>query len=113
MFPGASQESSMYSNNYMYPSSLDTAYPGYDGTSDMTMPGLGSTPPSASFAATGLPFRGLDYIKNYNLGGYAVTDQDSLWQSYDPGAFGLDPDLPFTLGDGSVDLHDTRHHHHN
>jgi hypothetical protein len=109
IYPNGSPETSLYPNNYGYPSGLDTGYPGYDG-SDLTMAGLGSTPPSTSFAATGLPFRGLDYIKNYNLGGYAITDQDSLWQSYDPGAFGFDPDLPFTLGDAVGELHDARHH---
>ncbi|KAJ2933626.1 hypothetical protein H1R20_g3439, partial [Candolleomyces eurysporus] len=56
--------------------------------------------------ASGLPFRGLDYIRNFNMGGYS-TDQDSLWQSYDPnGSFGYDPDLTFNLGDNSTSLQD-------
>ncbi|KAJ7095169.1 fungal-specific transcription factor domain-containing protein [Mycena belliarum] len=67
---------------------------------------LSSTPPTASFAAPGLPFRGLEYIRNYgNGGGYSTGDQDSLWQSYDPGAFEYNPDLPFTLGDMTSDEH--------
>ncbi|KAJ7781484.1 fungal-specific transcription factor domain-containing protein [Mycena metata] len=61
---------------------------------------ISSTPPTSSFAATGLPFRGLEFIQNYgNGGGYSMGEQDSLWHSYDPGAFEYNPDLPFTLGD--------------
>jgi hypothetical protein len=74
----------------------------YDNSQDMSaaLSGLSTTPPTSSFAAPGLPFRGLDYIRNYNPGGYSTgIEQDSLWQTYDPGAFGIDPDLPFTLGD--------------
>ncbi|KAG6855066.1 hypothetical protein C0991_005995 [Blastosporella zonata] len=76
----------------------------YD-AADLTMAGLSvASPSSSNFAATGLPFRGLDYIRNFNPGGYSANDQDSLWHSYDPGAFGFDPDLPFTLGDNTLDL---------
>ena len=32
------------------------------------------------------------------------TDQDSLWQSYDLGSFGYDPDLSFNLGVGDPNL---------
>ncbi|GLB33579.1 putative fungal specific transcription factor [Lyophyllum shimeji] len=85
LYAAGSSEVALYPNTYGLPSSLD-AYPGYDG-SDMTMAGLSITPPSSSFAATGLPFRGLDYIRNYNTG-----------------AFGFDPDLPFNLGDHTLDL---------
>jgi hypothetical protein len=99
---GSSSEAALYPNSYGYPTSLD-GYPGYD-ASDLTMAGLSVTPPSSSFAATGLPFRGLDYIRNYNPGGFPTNDQDVLWQSYDPGAFGYDPDLPFNLGDHALDL---------
>ncbi|KAJ7086664.1 fungal-specific transcription factor domain-containing protein [Mycena epipterygia] len=68
---------------------------------------LSSTPPIASFAAPGLPFRGLEFIRNYgNGGGYSMGDQDSLWQSYDPGAFEYNPDLPFTLGPGDMSSED-------
>ncbi|KAG6812643.1 hypothetical protein H0H92_001593 [Tricholoma furcatifolium] len=98
----AGGEPSLYPNTYGFPSSLD--FPSYD-SSDLSMSGLTATPPSSTtFAATGLPFRGLDYIRNYNPGGYSANDQDSLWHSYDPGAFGFDPDLPFTLGDNNLDV---------
>ncbi|KAJ7499149.1 fungal-specific transcription factor domain-containing protein [Mycena latifolia] len=102
------------SNNMSYSSN---AYGGYEavdsrgytyGQSDIgggNMAELSSTPPIASFAAPGLPFRGLEFIRNYgNGGGYSMGDQDSLWHSYDPGAFEY-PDLPFTLGDMSSDDH--------
>ncbi|KAK7060317.1 hypothetical protein VNI00_001082 [Paramarasmius palmivorus] len=71
---------------------------------------LSTSPTSTSFAATGLPFRGLEYLRNYPSDGQPVGDffmgesQESLWQSYDPTSFEYNPDLPFTLGD--PDLHD-------
>lgn len=102
-YPTSPQESTLYhANSYgTYTSSLDPTYAGYETRSDMggSMTNLSTTPPTASFAATGLPFHGLDFIRNYNPGGYPLGDQDSLWQSYDPGAFGYDPDLPFHIGD--------------
>ena len=68
--------------------------------------GTGTTPPSAGFAAPGLPFHGLDFIRNYDpaassgsagAGPSYVTDQEQYWQnSYD--SFGADPDIPFTFG---------------
>lgn len=108
MYPHGSQMS--YSNNsYGEPlSAVDPAYLGYSGSSDMA--GLSTTPPTASFDAPGLPFRGLDYIRNYNPGGYSAgSDQDSLWQSFDAGAFGYDPDLPFSLPDLPTDSHEGHH----
>ncbi|KAG5220790.1 zinc cluster transcription factor [Salix suchowensis] len=73
---------------------------------------LSTTPPSASFAAPGLPFPGLEYIRNYRSNGYSLSgEQDSLWHSYDPGAFGLDPDLPFTpFGDLNNDTSNQEGH---
>lgn len=65
---------------------------------------LGNSPPQLSgFQGPGLPFRGLDFIRNYNTGGYAPGEQDALWQSFDAASFGYDPEIPFTLGDLSVD----------
>lgn len=87
---------------------MDGSYSAYDATSDLTLAGLSTTSPSTSFAATGLPFPGLEYIRNYNPGGFnAGGEQDLLWRSYDPGAFGLDPDLPFTIGDPVSEIQDT------
>ncbi|KII95791.1 hypothetical protein PLICRDRAFT_34739 [Plicaturopsis crispa FD-325 SS-3] len=80
-----------YSGN-AYGAPSEPNYLGYD---DINGGGLST----ASFAAPGLPFRGLDYIRNYNPETVG-SGQDSLWQSFDPGAFGYDPELPFTaLGD--------------
>ncbi|KAJ7904289.1 fungal-specific transcription factor domain-containing protein [Mycena olivaceomarginata] len=102
----------------IYPSGMSytSTYGGYDpsdsrafyGQSDLggNLADLSSTPPISSFAAPGLPFRGLDYIRNYgNGGGYSMEEQDSLWNTYDPSAFEYNPDLPFTLGDMSSDEH--------
>jgi len=71
---------------------------------------MSATPPSASFAAPGLPFLGLDYIRNYNSNGYSVGGEtESVWQNFDAGAFGFDPELPFTLGDAPSELHEGQH----
>jgi hypothetical protein len=57
-----------------------------------------STPPSSSFPVSGLPFSGLDFLRNYNS--YPANfGQNSLWQAFDERAFGYDPELPFSLGD--------------
>ncbi|KAG6886077.1 hypothetical protein C0993_004067 [Termitomyces sp. T159_Od127] len=77
-------DSALYPNTYGYPSSLD--YPAFD-AGDSTVGGLTVTPSSTNFAATGLPFRGLEYIRNFNSG-----------------AFGFDPDLAFSLSDHPLDL---------
>lgn len=83
---------------------MESNYLTYDASSDMGgLSGLSTTPPTASFAAPGLPFRGLDYIRNYNPGVYSPSGDQDLWQSFDPGAFGYDPELPFVLSDFSVD----------
>lgn len=96
----------LYSFN-AYNSPLDL-YQSYEPTTDLSggLGGLTSSPTSTSYP-TSLPFRGLDFIRNYNPSGYGGGEQDSLWQSYDPGAFGCDPDLLITLGDPTNELHDT------
>jgi hypothetical protein len=104
MYQSGSQPSplSYQANSYGPQSAEESSYYTYDNPLEMgtALSGLSTTPPSSSFAAPGLPFRGLDYIRNYNPGGYSTGgEQDCLWQTYDPGAFGIDPDLPFTLGD--------------
>ncbi|KAG1892702.1 fungal-specific transcription factor domain-containing protein [Suillus subluteus] len=102
LYPSPTQSRSLPFSNFEPQSSSDT--PWY--SSDQGYSGLSTTPPTASFAAPGLPFLGLDYIRNYNSHGYSVVGEpDSIWQTFDAGAFGLDPDLPFTLGD----LHEGQH----
>jgi hypothetical protein len=103
-----SQDQTLFTNAYGAYPPLDGGFGGYDPTADLTngLSASSTTPPSSIFAASGLPFRGLDYIRNFNMGGYSA-DQDSLWQSYDPnGSFGYDPDLTFNLGDNSTLLQD-------
>ncbi|KAF5370087.1 hypothetical protein D9758_001267 [Tetrapyrgos nigripes] len=104
MFQSNSQDSSMpYSPGGGYTSPLDL-YPNFDSQEMGGSLGLSTTPPTSTFAAPGLPFRGLEFIRNYTSGIYSNGDnfmgeQESLWQSYDPVAFEYNPDLPFTLGD--------------
>ncbi|KAK1228904.1 hypothetical protein PQX77_008062 [Marasmius sp. AFHP31] len=85
------------------PTSPDTSMPfsngndsGFSDTYDFGMSsgdmnqflGSLSSSSSTSFAATGLPFRGLDYLRNYPdgnpVGDQFLGEQDPLWQSYDP-----------------------------
>lgn len=69
---------------------------------ELTAGGMGSmmdlSSPSENFAASGLPFSGLDFIRNYTTESN-VGDQ-SFWQSLDAGAFVHDPDMPFSFPDG-------------
>lgn len=84
------------------PMNTEPNYMNYDMSSGLFGDMNTTTPPTATFDAPGLPFRGLDFIRNYDQESYSPTGigQDSLWQSFDPGAFGDDPELPFTaLGD--------------
>lgn len=65
----------------------------------------GSPPQMSGFAGPGLPFRGLDFIRNYTPGGYPMPNDDGLWQTLDPDSF-LDPQIPFTFGDMPPDGQD-------
>lgn len=105
-----SAENMYGSSNGVYPSPLEN-YPVFEttGAHEMNngMNRLSTTPPTSSFNASGLPFRGLEFIRNYSPGGYLAGDNfmgepESLWQSYDPLSFNVNPDLPFTLGDPDV-----------
>ena len=64
--------------------------------------GSGDTPPQSSFDALGLPFAGLDFIRNYTNGGYDMG-QDPTWKGFDGGEFRYDPDLPFSLGENGFE----------
>jgi len=101
------QEATMY-NSFGFGSPIDGGYPGYEIGSDTPLPSSSTTPPTSSFPISGLPFPGLDYIRNYNPGGFNVNgEQDWLWHSYDPHAFGVDPDIPFSIGGGGSELADS------
>jgi hypothetical protein len=107
MYSSPTQSHSFPYVNYEAQSNTDT--PWYSGSSDQRYSALSTTPPSASFAAPGLPFPGLDYIRNYNSNGYSVGgDPDSVWHTFD-GTFGFDPELQFTLGDAPSELHEGQH----
>ncbi|KAF6762750.1 fungal-specific transcription factor domain-containing protein [Ephemerocybe angulata] len=96
-YTSPSQDQTLYTSPYGYGS--------LDGGFGAGLSALSTTSPFSNFAASGLPFRGLDYIRNFSTGGYS-TDQDSLWQSYDLGSFGYDPDLAFNLADASTVIQD-------
>ncbi|KAH9951803.1 fungal-specific transcription factor domain-containing protein [Amylocystis lapponica] len=103
---GASTMGPYSPSTYVPPSALDASYMNFDGTDlggGMSLfNGVSGSPPSTNgFAAPGLPFRGLDYIRNYNPGGYAAGagGEQELWQTFDSSAFGYDPEIPFTLPD--------------
>ncbi|KZT12954.1 uncharacterized protein LAESUDRAFT_689966 [Laetiporus sulphureus 93-53] len=113
LFPSGSQSQQGQSQPPYSPTSfgpqqssgLEHAYIGYDGVgTDPSMFGLpGSSPPSTNgFVAPGLPFRGLDFIRNYNPSGFPVGG-DQEWHTFDPTAFGYDPEIPFTLGEPAMD----------
>lgn len=98
-----------FTNNFppQTPTTIDTSYLNFGApANDLPMSLTGLTAPSEpnGFNGPGLPFRGLDYIRNYNLGGFmGSSDQDSLWQTFDSGSFGFDPEMAFTFGDLTVD----------
>ncbi|KAH7887951.1 fungal-specific transcription factor domain-containing protein [Phlebopus sp. FC_14] len=109
MYQHGSQSSSLPYATYEHQSLGPTWY---NSSSEVGYSNLSTTPPTASFSAPGLPFLGLDYIRNYNSNGYSVGgDQDSLWQAFDAGAFGLDPELPFTFGEPTSELHEGQQAH--
>lgn len=52
------------------------------------------------FSAVGLPFSGLEFIQNYPPDGYSADpNSNSLWQTFDAGAFIQDPEMPFSFQD--------------
>jgi hypothetical protein len=90
--------------------SFDASFGSYDTSFDSlntvalsstNAPPTSTTPPYANFATPGLPFAGLDFIRNYNNPeAYGLSGiDDSLWQAIDPGAFHYDPDVPWSLTD--------------
>ncbi|KAH8106241.1 fungal-specific transcription factor domain-containing protein [Cristinia sonorae] len=106
----ASTSQAGFSNNFpQTPTTIDTSYLNFNApTNDLPMSLTGLTTPSepSGFNGPGLPFRGLDYIRNYNPSGYlGATDQDGLWQTFDSGTFGFDPEMAFTFGDFNGDEH--------
>lgn len=130
---GGDGSSGLYlpSNNHSYGlfPGLDTSYLGYDGGGDMSGNLVPNTPVTSLFDGPGLPFKGFDYIRNYNhheqqpgmghggsgggSGGRSMgsdgtgafdSSMDAMWKSYDPSAFEFDPGMPFNLAGGFGDL---------
>lgn len=75
----------------------DTFFSSFGGLRDVDMSAPASSANSA-FAASGLPFRGLDYIRNYTPNSGELSGV-SVWPALDASTFGLAPDIPFSLGD--------------
>jgi hypothetical protein len=109
IYTNPSQEPTLYGNAFGFGTTIDGSYSTYEMASDMTLAGLSITPPGSSFAVTGLPFCGLEYIRNYSSTGFNPTGEDSLWRSYDPVAFGLEPDIPFTIAEPGSEMQDPLH----
>lgn len=98
-FPDASQNT-LPSGAYELPSTVDPSYLAYGGPSpNMSADffGTSSTTTTGSlFVPGGLPFHGLDYLRNFDPDG---GEQDTLVHGFDAGAFQYDPEIPFTLPD--------------
>ncbi|KAI0301814.1 fungal-specific transcription factor domain-containing protein [Multifurca ochricompacta] len=97
-FPRTSQ-SMTATGTYEQPSTVDPSYLAYaaPSSSQVSSDFFGTpiaTTTGPSFLAAGLPFHGLDYLRNFDPDG---GEQDALGQGFDVGAFRYDPELPFTL----------------
>ncbi|KAG1726185.1 kinase-like domain-containing protein [Suillus paluster] len=100
LHPSPSQSSPLPNGNYE-PSQNNTGATRYC-RSPEGYSALFTTPPTTLFPPSELPFLGLDCICNY--GSSVGIDPNSVWQTFDAGAFGFDPELPFTLGDASSEI---------
>jgi len=91
-------------SSYEQPPTVDPSYLAYGssavgsdffGSSSSTAPAAG-----APFLSGGLPFHGLDYLRNFDPEG---VEQETLGQGFDAGAFRYDPEIPFALSELSKD----------
>ena len=95
-FPSTSQNI-LPAGTYEPPSTVDPSYLAYGGPSSQDFFGTSTTTqPSSLFVPAGLPFHGLDYLRNFDPEG---GEQDALGQGFDAGAFQYDPEIPFTWPD--------------
>ena len=98
-FPTSSQN--ILPGAYEPPSTVDPSYLGYGGgpSSQVSTDFFGTpnaTTMGSLFIPAGLPFHGLDYLRNLDPDG---GERDALGQGFDAGAFQYDPEIPFTLPD--------------
>lgn len=93
-----SAESSLSGYNGATSQMYDNAgYPSYGGSYSAMMD-MAAQP--EAFPAMGLPFSGLELIQNYPPDGYSTDPaSNSLWQTFDAGAFIQDPEMPFSFQD--------------
>ena len=90
--------------SYEQPPTVDPSYLVYGssavgsdffGSSSSAAPAAGS-----SFLSGGLPFHGLDYLRNFDPEG---GEPETLGHGFDAGAFRYDPEIPFALSELSKD----------
>ncbi|KAI0269256.1 fungal-specific transcription factor domain-containing protein, partial [Gloeopeniophorella convolvens] len=99
LLPGTSQNVAS-SSTFEQPPTVDPSYLAYGGPSSSQVGtdffGTSGASANSSFLGAGLPFHGLDYLRNFDPEG---GEQDALGQGFDANAFRYDPELPFTLPD--------------
>jgi hypothetical protein len=96
MVPGGSYEQTpTVDPSYLAYGSSAAVGSDFFGSSSSTAPAAGS-----SFLSGGLPFHGLDYLRNFDPEG---GEQEALGQGFDAGAFRYDPEIPFALSELSKD----------
>ena len=98
-FPASSQNM-VPGGTYEQPSTVDPSYLAYGNSAVTDFFGSSTSPAAGSFLAGGLPFHGLDYLRNFDPEG---GEQDALGQGFDAGAFRYDPEIPFTLSELNKD----------
>lgn len=101
-FPSSSQN--VIPGAYDPPSTVDPSYLGYGpSSSQVSTDFFGTSNPTTTgslFIPSGLPFHGLDYLRNFDPD---CGEKDALGQGFDAGAFQYDPEIPFTLPDIAAD----------
>ncbi|KAI0049592.1 hypothetical protein FA95DRAFT_1488883 [Auriscalpium vulgare] len=106
---GGGSPSLMNQRTYEQPSTVDPSFLSYtEPASTQVGPGFFglSSLPNSSFPTPGLPFHGLDYLRNFDSEGLALSGaQDTLGEGFDVSAFRFDPEIPFSLGDLPSDSH--------
>jgi len=83
--------------SYDQPPTVDPSYLAYSNSVSTDFFGSSAAPAAgSSFFAGGLPFHGLDYLRNFDPDG---NEEDAHGQGFDAGAFRYDPEIPFALSE--------------